>query len=115
MWERSYEVKSKLKPIQSSSNSRPDSGHNRLSSRTEYLGETVKQLTMRAQTIHRSQSRASVGSSDSDSNSLNRTQIPVNVVPKEIDMYGKYLSGTIDEEQIESLSEGETDDRYVTV
>ena len=67
---------------------------------------------MRAQTIHRSQSRASVGSSDSDSNSLNRTQIPSNAVPKEIDMYGKYLSGTIDEEQIESLSEGETDDRY---
>lgn len=104
-----------IKTIKSSSNSRPDSGHNRLSSRTEYLGETVKQLTMRAQTIHRSQSRASVGSSDSDSNSLNRTQIPTNAVPKEIDMYGKYLSGTIDEEQIESLSEGETDDRYITV
>lgn len=67
---------------------------------------------MRAQTIHRSQSRASVGSSDSDSNSLNKTQIPANAVPKEIDMYGKYLSGTIDEEQLESLSEGETDDRY---
>jgi len=95
---------------QSSSNSRPDSG-NRFPSRTEYLGEpmsdTVKELTVKARTFHRVESRYSGNSESSRKSSSN---------PKEIEIYEQFLSGSIDEDNLVAISDDDSlqsDTRYI--
>ena len=78
-----------------SAHSRPDSGHSRQSiSRTEYLGETVTNLTMKARTIPYNWS-----SSKSSTESNN---------PKEIEQMEQFLAtGHIEEEDLSSASSSE--------
>ena len=81
--------------------SRPDSGnHSRLSSRTEYLGETVTNLTMKARTgIPYNWSVSSVSNEPTES-----------VNPPEVEQMEKFLStGYIEEEDVSSAESSETD------
>jgi len=75
----------------SSATSRPDSGHARIPSRTEYLGETVTNLTVKARTIPYNWS-----SSKSSTESTN----------KEVEQMERVI-GYIDEQDIDSASESD--------
>ena len=85
-----------------SGHSRPDSGnHSRLSSRTEYLGETVTNLTMKA--------RTGIPYNWSMSSKSNESTESVN--PPEVEQMEKFLTqGYIEEEDLSSAnSSDETD------